>query len=275
MVTRTAALLLGALALWPIGASAQQDSSRLVRVTGRVASIRTTNPVAQADVRLFYVDSVHLERDTKDGAGEIFVDSSRSRVAVTDSAGAFAIRGMPSGRYLVHVRRLGFTPIEAFMKVDTLAVDLEFAMTQIDAMLPEYRVTASASYMDRAIRAMDRSGFTERAKAFGTGRFIPMSEISKARPTLLSDYVAKYGVRPSDIFILDGIGTTWDDLRNFPPQLIVGIEIYRTPAMAPIGVTKTVGGGQAFGELSKSGMEDVAATGGLKPKVVMLWSYIP
>ena len=52
---------------------------------GTVASIRTTQPVPMADVRLMWVDSVHTDRTQPGQPGELFVDTTRSRIAITES----------------------------------------------------------------------------------------------------------------------------------------------------------------------------------------------
>lgn len=241
------------------------SAPHVVRLTGSVASIRTTLPVRSADVRLMFVDSLHTERGSS-GPGELFVDSTKSRLTVTDTAGKFIIRDLESGHYLMTVRRIGFSQFQGLIRVDTASVDMELAMEQVDAVLAEYNVTASSTYMDRALRALENTGFTNRAKTSGTGHFVKIDEIMKRKPTRLEDVLSSYGLTSSDIYVVDHVRASFDEIKNYPPEGVLGIEIYRNATTAPIGFQKTTKGRLAMGP---------GGTGGIQPKFVVLWTYIP
>ena len=95
--------ILGALSALPAHmAAAQQTDSpatakRSVRFFGTIASMSTTLPVSVADVRIVYIDSAHVNKDDPKELGEVFVDSTKSRVGMTDASGAFTIRNVVPG----------------------------------------------------------------------------------------------------------------------------------------------------------------------------------
>src|SRR5215475_12199422 len=116
-------LLIGIAAAHALSAQ-QADSARPPsgRFLGRLLNSLDSTPVRSADLRLLFVDSTRMVRSRRGDSLEIFVDTARSRVTVSDSSGAFAVRGLATGHYLIHVRRIGYTPLQAALYVDTGAV---------------------------------------------------------------------------------------------------------------------------------------------------------
>jgi len=105
--------------------------------------------------------------------------------AVSDSAGAFRMPYIPAGRYIVLVRRLGFTPLSAvltFGAADTLEYD--FALVKQPANLPEVAVTTDAPVPPKLAE------FDARRKA-GFGRFITPAELEKQQDRRLSEVIAR------------------------------------------------------------------------------------
>ncbi|MEP6622507.1 MAG: carboxypeptidase-like regulatory domain-containing protein [bacterium] len=166
-------------------AVAQQGDTVVTAHSGRfigiIKSSTTGQPVQAADIRLSFLDSVHVSRDA-DGQqhSEVFVDSVRSRVAATDPAGTFTMRGITRGRYMVQVRRIGFEPFEAALALDTTTVEMELTMTQVARLLPRVVVTTDA--MTRVAEKLERTGFAYRRKGSGGGRFIERSDILRMHP---------------------------------------------------------------------------------------------
>jgi hypothetical protein len=88
---------------------------------------------------------------------------SLGRSAVTNYAGEFRIDGLPAGRHLVQVRRIGFRPLNDSV---TLAagnvLDVEFVMPEQPLALDSQRVTAAARstqpFLDE-FEARRKSGF--------------------------------------------------------------------------------------------------------------------
>src|SRR3954452_9895844 len=75
--------------------AAQTDTTRppTASFIGRVLSTIDSTPVRSADIRLVFLDSVRRMQGPRGRDSlELFADSTRSRVGVTDSNGAFAVR---------------------------------------------------------------------------------------------------------------------------------------------------------------------------------------
>ncbi|HEV8216963.1 MAG TPA: hypothetical protein VGP95_14045, partial [Gemmatimonadaceae bacterium] len=103
-----AAFPLAVLTTTPSVVRAQAADSTTPRAgfVGKVWNSIDSSGVRSADIRLMFVDSLHRISTRSGGDSlEIFVDTLRSRVGITDSAGNFAIRQLRAGRYLMEVRR--------------------------------------------------------------------------------------------------------------------------------------------------------------------------
>jgi hypothetical protein len=243
------------------GVGAQQpqkpDSvvARRTRLTGTIASIRTTLPVPLADIRLSWIDSTHSDK-------EFFVDSAKSRVAMTDSVGTFSFRNLLPGHYLVNVRRIGFSPFEGFLTVDTTAMDMELALEQVMTILPPVRITESAT--NRVTDRLDRVGFTSRAKMGYGGSFVTRKDIIDKRPVDLQHMLGKLGLSISDTYTLDNMPMDWDELRDYPLDLVIGIEVYWHGLPVEYSITRR-------GRLTFSNDRGTP----IRHANVLLWSYIP
>jgi hypothetical protein len=103
-------------------------------------------------------------------AGEPIEDASVSTAplgltARTDWIGEAHLRGVPSGRYRLTVRRLGFTPSGIDVTVTGDTVGIFVSMTPAVIALDTLRVVAPAA-------AQWNLGAFERRKAMGIGRFL-------------------------------------------------------------------------------------------------------
>ena len=127
-----------------------------------ISSLDST-PVRSADIRLVFVDSVRQLRDrTGHDSLEVFADSNRTRVAVTDASGAFAIRRLPAGRYLFHIRRIGYEPLQGALVVDTGTVSTTIPLQVISRVLAKVVVTETS--VDKVKERLDRYGFVDRSR---------------------------------------------------------------------------------------------------------------
>ena len=252
-------------------AEAQQRDSAKVPVTrgarfvGQINSITTTRPVTTADVRLMWVDSAHTEKDASGKeSSEFFIDTTRSRVGISNDSGAFAISNVPAGHYLINVRRIGFEPIQALLTMGASMIEMELAMTQVLPMLPEVRITDSA--VNVVTERLNRVGFVSRSRMGTSGRFIDRAEILRRRPIQITDILSGYGVSRNSIFSLDRMETDWDNLSTYPAELVIGVEIYRRRGSLPTEFDHTRGGVLALG---------LGGSGGIAPTTVLIWTYIP
>jgi hypothetical protein len=244
--------------------SAAQSAPRR-KFVGEIKSLTTARPVTGADVRLLFIDSVKTTGNAPGTrAEEAFIDSTRSRVGVTDSTGAFTIRDMTPGHYLVNVRRLGFEPFEGLLTLDTATVEMELAMTQVDAILPAVRITASS--VNKVTERLDRMGFTERSRMGTSGRFVDRAEILRRRPVRITDLLETYGLHENANVEIDRMPADWSVLRDYPPDLVIGIEIYRRHGALPAEYNRTLNG------------PIIMAAGGFEAMMaptVLVWTFIP
>jgi hypothetical protein len=103
---------------------------------GKVWNPLDSTGVRSADIRLMFVDSVRKIATRSGGDSlEIFVDTLRSRVGITDSVGNFTIRQLRAGRYLMEVRRIGFAPLNGVVVVDTTVLSTVLSMDVVSRLL--------------------------------------------------------------------------------------------------------------------------------------------
>src|SRR5690349_8792074 len=156
----------------------QPDTTRppTAAFVGRMISSLDSTPVRQADIRLIFIDSVKQIR-SRAGADslELFTDSARTRVTVSDSTGAFAIRRLPAGRYLLHVRRIGFQAMQGALVVDTGTVSTTIALQVVSRLLAKMVVTETS--VDRVKQRLDQNGFTFRYRTGIPATFIERKDI--------------------------------------------------------------------------------------------------
>lgn len=229
---------------------------------GRVISGTDSSGVRSADIRLFRIDSTHTTR-TRRGTDslEIFVDTARSRVGITDSTGAFALRRLEEGHYLLHIRRLGFSPLEGVLMVDSGVVNSTMAMPQTSQLLAKVVITEMSE--DRLKQKLDRVGFFDRSHSGQSGTFIDRAEILRRQSMTVADILSAYGIHEGNV-TLDRMPSDFDMLRSYPADLVVGIEIYRHGAPTEFNMTR-----QGPGVLSPGGMSN------LMMPTIIIWTYIP
>ena len=219
-------------------------------------------PIRQADVRLFFIDS------TRGVAGrggatnvDIFVDSLRTRMGTSDTAGYFAIWRLEPGRYLLQVRRIGFRPLEGIVNVASETLVEELKMEPIAAVLN--KVEIRETFSNSLSRRLDRVGFMSR-KNFNAHHadFLSRGEIDRARANTLRDVLVRHGIRDNGAdFYLDRMPLRYDDIQDYPAELIAGIEIY--PRGRPVEFNGTLAG------------PGVLSGGVLRRPLVVIWTYIP
>jgi hypothetical protein len=101
----------------------------------------------------------------------------------TDAVGQFRTRGLPDGRYLIRVRRLGMAPVFEFVTVMSGAsAELTFVMEKVTAQMLE-RVEVRAQAGSRGAL-----GFYERMRRrTGFGHFITPEQVQARKPIYASD----------------------------------------------------------------------------------------
>jgi hypothetical protein len=209
-----------------------------------------------------FVDSVHkISRRGADSV-DIFVDTARSRIGVTDSAGNFAIRQLREGHYLMEVRRIGFAPLSGVVVVDSTVLSTVLTMDVVSKLLATVRVTAVST--NRVKERLDRVGFLNRYHSGGSGTFIDRAEILRRKPLTVADILNSYGIHDNAEFIMDRMPVDYDLLRDYPADLVVGVEIYRHNRPTDFNGTRR---GPTL--MSSGGMSNL-----MMPQV-LIWTFIP
>lgn len=170
---------------------------------------------------------------------------------VTGPNGRFLVLGLPSGRFTLLARHVGYEPVTLPLDVvagDTLrvAIELEKIGTALDAV----KVIAT----ERSLRFAE---FEERRSA-GVGVFMTEAEIEKRNSVSLADLLhlmvplkTRFGGATracQEQYYLDGIaisppkgGAIASDLPS--PKDIAGIEYYSGPAQMPLQYKSLLGSG--------------------------------
>jgi len=234
-----AALALAALA--PAGRASGQVADSVPPRAGFVGKIRSSldsSGVRSADIRLMFVDSAK-KVSSKSGVDslEVFVDTARSRIGVTDSVGNFSVRQLRAGHYLMEVRRIGFAPLSGVLSVDSTVLSTVLTMDVVSRLLSTVKVTAVAN--DRVKERLDRVGFLNRYRSAGSGTFVNRADILRRKPLTVADILSAYGIHGQAEFIMDRMpgrlrpparlsGRPRHRRRDLPPQSADGIQ--RHPA---------------------------------------------
>ena len=243
-------------------ARAQVDSAARTRAifTGRLTNSLDSSGVRSADIRLVFVDSARASSGNKDSV-EIFVDTARSRVGISDSVGKFAIRRLDAGHYLMHIRRMGFEPIDGYLTVDTGTVEANFSMQVTSRLLSKVTVTETA--VDVVKQRLDRNGFLSREHSGNSGTFIDRTEILRRQPQTVADILSAYGIHDG-AFLLDRMPVDIDLLRNYPADLVIGVEIYRHGRPTEYNMTRRA-----------PSMFSPGGAAAARQVMVLIWTYIP
>ena len=174
--------------------------------------------------------------------------SVRDVRGVSDSAGRFALAELPLGAGTLHVRRLGFAPLEVAVDlVDGRTDTLQLVLAAVARALPALNTESDAT----RLRLTD----FHRHRKNGMGQYFNRKEIEERHARRLSDLLRGVpGVRiipdrqgrlqlrmvrtsgtrdcPPDFWI-DGIRAPYLNIDDVPLTDIEALEVYRGPAAMP------------------------------------------
>lgn len=169
-----------------------------------------------------------------------------ARAAVTDDAGQFRVPGMPDGRVVVAVRRIGFQPatVEVTLPAGEVTIPLVAVPTQLSTVV--VRGSRHGPYTGYL------ADFNRRRDLAIGGRFLTAEDIDRRHPINTTDLlrtvagvtVAQRGpervvrMRSNScdpLVWIDGFPATagYLDVDAFAPQSLAGIEIYSGVATVP------------------------------------------
>ncbi len=202
--------------------------------------------------RLFAVDGAVTDSALRPVGDAVVSIAGTSIAVVTGQNGRFLITGLPSGRYTIQVRKIGFEPVVAAVeseRSDTLHV--AFSLESFVPVLAGVRISGERKSL--AMREFD----DRRAK--GGGQFITQVDIAKRNVVFTSQlFTTLLGVKVDLLLFNRRHGLTlcpmqfYVDGVRFPvrildqdlpsPASIAGIEVYTSTATAPLQYRTTESG---------------------------------
>lgn len=214
------AVLFGA----PLAAAAQAVPGGAF--TGRLINQLDSTAVRGAAIHLLRIDSTRTGWSGRTGdADVIYVDSTKTRIGGTDSAGAFAIREVAAGRYLLQIRRIGFHPREGVLTVDSVPIRVTLPLEPAVQSIAGMTITETA--VDRNGVYLKNVGFTFRSRGGLGGHFLTNASMSAERWYTLSEALRNQFITRGDL-VIDGMPAQFRDAENYPVAQIMAVEIYRT-----------------------------------------------
>jgi TonB-dependent Receptor Plug Domain/Carboxypeptidase regulatory-like domain len=175
--------------------------------------------------------------------------------------GEFVLSDVPAGSRMLDVRSVGFSPDRRAVDVVDGAAPVQIVLSTLKAVLDTVRVRAERL----AVRHL--SGFSERKRAGGMGRFLTADDIARRQLTVMSDLfrtIPGTRVQPGEegqpLIMIRGTLDEWCqpawyvDGRNMGelslevldgwvrPQDVAGIEVYpgaATPPQFSLGMAGT------------------------------------
>jgi hypothetical protein len=194
--------------------------------------------------------------------GRVLVDSSETAISgatvflpterievTTDSLGQYRLSGIPKGRVIVVVRRIGFGPITSqlvFRERDSL--DVDFLLVPVPQTLPNVQVATTLT--SRKLQEFDER------RRFGVGHFLDSADVAKRGGTRLTDRLRHlpglavrcrgsscgvFSTRGLTSFLqgcpvrlaIDGAFVSAFRLDDLQPSEVAGVEWYAGPAQMP------------------------------------------
>jgi hypothetical protein len=170
---------------------------------------------------------------------------------LTGANGRFRIERLPAGRYLLLVRRIGFTPVSTAVQVDEgETARVWFSLNRLATALDTVRIMAR--------NESGRLSEFDMRRKMGDGQFMTQAEIEKLNLQGASDLLRRFmavtivgGSAMSHRslpaqgcpyqFFIDGVAipTPKIDIDLPSPKEIAGIEVYTGPASIPLQYKNT------------------------------------
>ena len=193
---------------------------------GRILNQVDSTPVHGAAVHLLRIDSTRAGWSGRaDDSDVIFVDSTKTRIGATDSTGAFAIRGVAAGRYLLQIRRIGYRPRGGVLTVDTVPIRATLPLEPTVQAIAGMTITETA--VDRNGSYLKNVGYTFRSRGGLGGRFLTNATMDKERWRTIGEALHAQFIDRGDV-VLDGMPIQFMDVIEYPVAQVAAVEIYRT-----------------------------------------------
>jgi TonB family protein len=177
-------------------------------------------------------------------------------LATTDSAGTFALRGLPVGPVVLTVRRIGFSPLVTQWDVGSIPLTLDLRLRAFPTVLPAVHIQSRREPFDARLE-----GFYQR-ESEKLGYYLTEHDLQQITSFRLTDALRRIpgvrlytmpgalgtGVRfvgtrcPALIFV-DGFPASLGrfDLNMVDLSMVEGIEAYPTSTSVPIALSAPYG----------------------------------
>lgn len=196
-------------------------------------------------------------------SAHVAIEGSRTQT-LTDSTGAFRFPRLPPGDALVQVRRLGYRPMSAVVRIETgREARLDLKLSPVAERLPTVEVRRKAEVYDSRL-----AGFNER-KGKHIGHFVTREKLDRMNSPRFIDAlrempgvemrtlrggvitVSLRGARCAPIVFIDGFPATAGvmDLDMIDLSSVEGIEVYSGMASIPPEFM-SVRGGESCGVIA-------------------------
>ena len=137
-----------------------------------------------------------LSNDGMPIRGAAVTSDSAPGVTLTDSAGVFRV-SLPTGRRILHVRALGFAPLDTVLDVAGGLRSVEIRMRRVAVLLDSVRIVESGTLKPaRYANTMKFDDFYERKHSAIGGTFLTREDLERAGRADLPDLIRRIpGVR--------------------------------------------------------------------------------
>jgi hypothetical protein len=142
--------------------------------------------------------------------------------------------------------------------VDSTTLDATIYLNVVSQVLAKVVVTETS--VDRVKQKLERDGFVDRSHLGIAAQFVERKDILRQRPQTLDDILRWYGVDDPTIR-LDRVPISYDAVKDYPADLVIGVEIYRHSRPTEFNGTRTRG----------LVLSDQKPEGPL----VLVWTFIP
>jgi TonB family protein len=176
------------------------------------------------------------------------VEAGSRFAALTDSAGTFALRGVPQGPVALSVRRIGYAPITSMWDLGAIPLSLNLRMDAFPTVLPTVYAEARHEPFDARLAGFYRrvgqklGYYFTRAQIDSLGTFRMTDVLERVpgvrkytMPGALGTSVTMAGSRCAPLVMVDGFPASMGrfDLNMIDLTTVEGIEVYLHGSSVP------------------------------------------
>lgn len=238
------------------GAVASIAAALLLAWAAPAAGQRGTPVVAPRDSQAVGTITGFVRDSTGAAVAGARVEAGPRYIALTDSMGAFALRGVPQGPVALSVRRIGFAPATSMWDLGAITLSLDLHIARFPTVLPTVYARARHEPYDARLagfyrRVNQKFGYyITRAQIDSLGTF-RMTDVLERIPGVrkytmagaLGTSVTMAGSRCAPLVMVDGFPASLGrfDLNMIDLTTVEGIEVYLHGSSVPSELAGTYG----------------------------------